>query len=264
MYDVYGRTNLREETLDHLAGFRASRPIRIGNGAHSQTQLDVYGEVVSAAFDFIESGARLQADEGKLLAGFGKTVCKRWRDPDHGIWEIRGPKRHYTLSAVMCWTALDRLIRLHERQCIRIDVDRFRRERDAIAETIESRGYNETLESYASELDGDRLDSSLLLMGCLGYKEPDHPRMRATFDRIQERLGRSGLLYRYEEGFDGLPSHEGAFGVCSFWAVDNLAKRGDIEAAERSFEHVLSFANDLGLFAEEIDVGTGAALGNFP
>jgi GH15 family glucan-1,4-alpha-glucosidase len=264
MYDVYGRTRLREETLDHLSGFRASRPVRIGNGAHAQTQLDVYGEVVSAAFDFCETGARLQADEGNLLAGFGKTVCREWREPDHGIWEIRGPKRQFTFSKVMCWAALDRLIKLHKQGRIQIDADRFRRERDAIAEQIETRGYNAVLDCYVSELDGDRVDASLLLMGCLGYKEPSHPRMRATFERIQERLGRDGLLHRYEESYDGLPSREGAFGICSFWAVDNLARRGEREAAERCFERVLFCANDVGLFAEEIDVETGAALGNFP
>ena len=121
-----------------------------------------------------------------------------------------------------------------------------------------------SLGSYVGELDGDRLDAALLLMGCLGYKHPDDPRMRSTFDRLGERLGNDGLLYRYEPGFDDLPSREGAFGICSFWAVDNLARRGDHEAAERAFGHILSFANDVGLFAEEIDVGSGAALGNFP
>ena len=114
------------------------------------------------------------------------------------------------------------------------------------------------------EFDGKRVDAALLLMGCLGYKDPRHPRMRATLDRIRERLGRDGLLYRYERGFDDLASAEGAFGICSFWAIDNLAKRGDVDAAREAFEHVLSYANDVGLFAEEIDVETGAALGNFP
>ncbi len=264
MYDVYGGTNLREEELDHLSGYRSSRPVRVGNGAHGQVQLDVYGGVVLAAFDFVEKGGHLQADEAKLLAGFGSTVCRKWREPDSGIWEIRGPKRHYTFSKVMCWTALDCLIRLHERGCLHVDAAGFRRERDAIAQTVEVRGFNERLGSYVSELEGDRVDAALLLMACLGYKEPDDARMRSTFDKIEERLGRCGLLFRYEDGVDGLPSREGAFGICSFWAVDNLARRGDLDAAERAFDHVLSFANDVGLFAEEIDVETGAALGNFP
>jgi GH15 family glucan-1,4-alpha-glucosidase len=264
MYDVYGRTNLVERELEHLRGYRGSRPVRIGNGAHRQVQLDVYGGVIFAAYDFVEKGGCLQADEAELLVGFGRTVCKQWRDPDSGIWEIRGPKRHYTFSKVMCWTALNCLIKLHERRCLSIDLEAYCRERDELTNVIEAEGFNEVLDSYVSELGGARVDASLLLMGCLDYKSPDHVRMRATFDRIHERLGRNGLLYRYEEGTDGIASQEGAFGICSFWAIDNLARRGDLSAAERAFEHVLSFANDLGLFAEEIDPDSGEALGNFP
>ena len=264
MYDVYGRTNLRERELQHLCGFRGSRPVRIGNGAYSQMQLDVYGGVLFAALDYVEKGGRLQADEARLLVGFGNTVCRQWRDPDSGIWEIRGPKRHYTFSKVMCWTALASLLELHERGCVHIDVKTFRGEQDEIGRAIESRAFNQPLNSYVGELDGNWLDTALLLMGCLGYKNPGHPRMSATFDRLQERLGCNGLLYRYEEGTDNLPSREGAFGICSFWAIDNLARRGDLDAAERAFEHLLSFSNDLGLFGEEIDPQTGEALGNFP
>ncbi len=264
MYDVYGRTNLHEREFEHLSGFRGSRPVRIGNGAHRQVQLDVYGGVVFAALDYVEKGGRLQEDEARLLAGFGKTVCQQWRDTDSGIWEIRGPKRHYTFSKVMCWTALDSLLKLHERGCVRIDVEMVRRERDEIGRAIETRGFNDRLDSYVGEFDGDWVDAALLLMGCIGYKHPADCRMRTTFDRLQERLGCNGLLYRYEEGTDHLPSREGAFGICSFWAIDNLVRRGDLEAAERAFDHILSFANDVGLFAEEIDPDTGESLGNFP
>jgi GH15 family glucan-1,4-alpha-glucosidase len=264
MYDVYGRTNLREQELDHLAGFRRSRPVRIGNGAHAQVQLDVYGGILSAALDYVANGGPLQADEGRLLAGFGKTACEKWREPDNGMWEIRGAKRHYTVSKVMCWAALEGLIKLSERGSARIDAARFREERDAIAQAIETRGFNPSLGSYVSELDGDRVDAALLLMGCLGYKDPGDARMRSTFETIRARLGRDALLYRYEDGYDGLPSREGAFGICSFWAIDNLAKRGDLEEAEQAFARMLSFANDVGLFSEEIDPETGSALGNFP
>ena len=264
MYDVYGRSSLRELQLHHLAGYRGSRPVRVGNEAHRQTQLDVYGGVVSAAFDYIEHGGRIQTDEARTLVGLGRTVCENWRDPDHGIWEIRGAKRQYTFSKLMCWAALDCLLKLHDRGEVRVDRERFAREHDAIVQVIEARGYNERLSSYVSELDGDRLDASLLLISWLGYKDADDPRMRATFAQIQERLGRDGLLHRYEPGYDGLSSREGAFGICSFWAVDNLARRSELDAAARLFEEVLSHANDVGLFAEEVDVETGAALGNFP
>jgi GH15 family glucan-1,4-alpha-glucosidase len=226
--------------------------------------MDVYGEVVSAAYHFVRGGGRLRPDEARLLAGFGEIVCEHWREPDHGIWEIRGAKRQYTFSKVMCWSALDSLIKLREQDGIHIDADKYRRERDGIAQAIETRSFNEALGSYTSEFDGDSLDAALLLMGCLGYKDPRHPRMRATFEQIQKRLGCNGLFYRYEQGLDGLDSPEGAFGICSFWAVDNLAKRGDLTAATETFEHILSFANDVGLYAEEINISTGAALGNFP
>jgi len=264
MYDVHGRTDFKLLELDHLAGYRGSRPVRIGNDAKSQVQLDIYAGVVSAAVYFVQSGGRLQADEAKLLAGLGGTVLKKWLDPDHGIWEIPDPKREYTFSKVMCWAALDGLIQLSERGIIKVDEERLRSTRDTIAEVIESRGYSEALESYVSELDGQSLDAALLLMSCMGYKKALEPRMRGTYDRIQRRLGRGGLLYRYEDGYDGLPALEGAFGICSFWAADNLAKRGDIDKAQCAFDHVLSFANDVGLFAEQIDLGSGAALGNFP
>jgi GH15 family glucan-1,4-alpha-glucosidase len=262
MYDVYGGTNLRERVLDHLGGYRGSRPVRIGNGAHSQLQLDVYGSVLSAALAFAEAGGPLGAAEARLLAGFGETAARRWREPDQGIWEIRGDGRHYTHSKVMCWLAVDSLIKLHERGCVTIDADRFRRERDSIAVAIETRGYDETLRSYVGAFETRQVDAALLLMGCVRYKDPSDARMRATFDRIDERLGRDGLLFRYEQGYDRMAAPEGAFGICSFWRTENLALRGDLEAAEGAFDRILSFANDVGLFGEEID--TGAALGNFP
>jgi GH15 family glucan-1,4-alpha-glucosidase len=265
MYDVYGRTELTEGTLDHFEGHHGSRPVRIGNAAHSQIQLDIYGEVVLAAHDYVAAGGRLQRDEARVLAGLGRTVARRWREPDQGIWEARGAPRHYTFSKVLCWLALDRLLDLDRRGLVRVPAEEFRRERAAVAEMIEARGFNPAVSSYAGELDGDAPDASLLLMACLGYRPAADPRMRGTYDFIQRRLGCGrGLLYRYEPGYDGMASPEGAFGICSFWAVDNLVGRGEPEAAERVFADLLSFGNDVGLFAEETDPATGAALGNFP
>jgi GH15 family glucan-1,4-alpha-glucosidase len=264
LYDVYGRTNLRERELDHLAGFRGSRPVRIGNGASSQLQLDVYGGVLSAALAYAEAGGEIGRAEARLLKGFGETACRRWREPDHGIWEVRGDKRHYTFSKVMCWAAVDSLIKLHERGCVAIDVGRATAEREAIREAVESRGYSERVRAYASELDGEHVDAALLLAPCLGYARAGDPRMRETYARIEQRLGRGGLFLRYEPGTDSLPAPEGAFGAASFWAIEYLARRGDVDDAERALAHLISFGNDLGLFAEEIDIETGAALGNFP
>lgn len=266
MYDVFGRTRLDERELAHLAGYAASRPVRIGNDAYRQRQLDIYGEVVIAARAALLGSGRLDGESARMLAGLGDVVCRQWRESDSSIWEVRGPLRHYTFSKVMCWAALDGLLKLHDDGALALSsarVEQFGRERAALEQAIERRGFNAALDSYTSVLDGDKVDASLLLMACIGYKDAGDPRMRATYDRIHQRLGRNGLLHRYER-FDGISGVEGAFGICGFWAIDNLARRGDLDAAERRFRHMLSFANDLGLYAEEIDVASGAALGNFP
>jgi GH15 family glucan-1,4-alpha-glucosidase len=263
LYDVYGRTELQESELHHWRGFRDSRPVRIGNGAHTQHQLDVYGAVCFAAREFVNATGALERDEARLLRGLGEAVCELWERPDDGIWEIRGEPRHYTFSKVMCWTALDALIELSTKGMLKVP-ERFSAVRAAVRERIETRGFNHDIDSYVGVLDGDGVDASLLLMGCLGYAHPDDARMRATFARVHERLSRNGLLFRYERGHDRIGAKEGAFGICSFWAVDNLAGRGDTQEARRRFEHLLDFGNDLGLFAEEIDPDSGALLGNFP
>jgi GH15 family glucan-1,4-alpha-glucosidase len=263
VYDVYGRSRLPERELRHWRGFCDSRPVRIGNGAYVQLQLDVYGAVCEAARQFAGAVGCLQRDEARLLRGFGEAVCRLWQQPDHGIWEIRGARRHYTFSKVMCWTALDALLALSAQGMLTVPA-KYQAAHSALRETIETSGYNRGIDSYVSVLGGTHVDASLLLMGCLGYADPREKRMRATFSRIEERLSRNGLLFRYEREQDGMAGGEGAFGICSFWAIDNLAKRGDRSAAQGQFEHVLQFANDLGLFAEEIDPDSGAQLGNFP
>lgn len=263
LYDVYGQTRLPEVELRHWRGFGDSRPVRIGNGASAQRQLDIYGAVCYAAREFVGATGSLERDEARLLRGFGEAVCRLWEEPDHSIWEIRGEPRQYTFSKVMCWTALDALLSLSVQGKLKAPAS-FEATRTALRHLIETRGYNHRIDSYVAVLDGASVDASLLLMGCLDYLDPREVRMRATLSRIQQRLSRNGLLFRYERGQDGISVTEGAFGICSFWAIENLAKRGDGEAAQRSFEHVLGFANDLGLFAEEIDADSGAHLGNFP
>ena len=264
LYDVYGETRLAERELDHLAGFAGSRPVRIGNDARSQLQLDIYGEVLDAVYEFIRRGGRLDRATARMLTGLGETVCRRWQEPDEGIWEIRGGRRPHTYSRAMCWVALDRLLKLHQGHHLRVPVGRYTENRDAIREQIERRGYSEKLQSYVSVLDGDDVDASLLLLGRYGYADPASARLQRTSARIHERLGRDGLLYRYLADNDGLPAGEGAFGICSFWAVDCQARLGDLDGAAANFERVLAYANDLGLFAEEIDPDSGVLLGNFP
>ena len=266
MYDVYGRSGLDEQELDHLDGYRFSRPVRIGNGAYAQQQNDVYGEVIFAAATYVEAGGAIDPAGARMLAGLGRTVRDIWQQPDSGIWEIRGAPRHYTFSKLMCWAALNCLLALDERGAIRLgdSVPDYRAERERIAETIERRGFNSRIGAYTGELDGDQVDASLLLMATVGYKPAGDDRVAGTLAVIRERLGRHGLIQRYEAGVDGMEGEEQAFGICSFWAVEQVARTGDVAEAERQFEHLLSFATDAGLFAEEIDGRTGEAVGNFP
>jgi GH15 family glucan-1,4-alpha-glucosidase len=266
LYDVYGRTNLRERKLDWFAGYHNSSPVRVGNDAVAQFQLDPHGQVIAAAQVFAGAGCELDPTEAQMLAGFGEIVCRRWREPDNGIWEIPGQRRQYTFSKVMCWVALDKLLWLQDKRIVDIGQYEalFRHTRQEIADCIETEGYDPNLDTYTGELKGKDVDAALLLMPCFGYREPSHPRMISTYDRIRKELGRDGLLYRYRSGYDGLQGREGASGLCSFFAVSHLAARGLIKEAERSFDHLCSFANDVGLFAEEIQPRSGEPLGNFP
>jgi GH15 family glucan-1,4-alpha-glucosidase len=265
LYDVFGEAQLPERELPHLSGYAESRPVRIGNDAHGQLQLDVYGEVLDAAAQFARRGGRFDHDTVRYLNGLGLTVCETWRYPDEGIWEGRSGRAHHTHSKVLCWVALDRLIELHETRGLMLDVDRFRHERDAIRDEVERRGYNTRIGSYTQVFDGEDVDASALTFPLYGYIDATHPRMTSTCTRIHQVLGRDGLVFRYaEDTADGLPPGEGTFGVCGFWAVECRARGGDVPGAAQAFEHLLASANDVGLYAEETDPDTGAALGNFP
>jgi GH15 family glucan-1,4-alpha-glucosidase len=265
LYDVFGEARLPERELPHLEGYARSRPVRIGNDAQGQLQLDVNGEVVDAAAQFANRGGRFDRDTSRMLDGLGRTVCRRWREPDEGIWEGRSGRFHNTHSKVLCWVALDRLIEMHEAGYLDVSVDLFRDNRDEIRKEIEAHGYNERIGSYTRTFDGEEMDASLLTLPLYGYTEGTNPRMSSTCARIHEKLATGALVHRYETGTDdGLPPGEGAFGICSFWAVECVTRGGNIEGATRAFEQLLAYANDVGLFAEEIDPHTGAALGNFP
>jgi GH15 family glucan-1,4-alpha-glucosidase len=264
LYDVFGGVHLPETELRHLEGYARSRPVRIGNDAQQQFQLDVYGEVIDAVILFASQGGNFDRDTVRMLNGLGKTVCKRWREPDDGIWEGRSGRYHHTHSKVLAWVALDRLIQLHAMGYKDLSVECFLTERELLRQEIEARGYNKSIESYTSTFEGSELDASLLLLPLYGYTDAAHPRMRSTYARIREKLGTGSLLYRYREGAnDGLPPGEGTFGICSFWGVECQARMGDVSGAHRNFTKLLSYGNDVGLFAEEISPD-GEALGNFP
>jgi GH15 family glucan-1,4-alpha-glucosidase len=268
VYDVHGEVRLRERQLPWLEGYAGSRPVRVGNGAVEQLQLDIFGEVAQAAFEYVERGGTLDATEGRLLRQLGETVRVLWREPDEGIWEKRSGRRHHTYSKAMCWVALDKLLLLHERGAIALSAaaaSAFRSDRDALRHAVETEGFNPRLGSYVDVLGGDEVDASLLLLGLRGWDDPARsPRLAATLEAVRGRLERNGLLYRYPPGADGIPGGEAAFGICSFWLAEFLALAGRVEEALAQFERVLACANDLGLFAEQIDPQTGTALGNFP
>ena len=265
VYNVHGEAHLPERDLPHLAGYAGSRPVRIGNDAHGQLQLDVYGEVLDAVARHVRHTGQIDRDTANFLDGLGQTVCERWQQADEGIWEGRSGRLRHTHSAVLCWVALDRLVTIQETTGVRLDVVRFRQERDAIRHAIEQRGYNRALQSYTQTFDGDTMDASLLTLPLYGYIDAADPRMVSTCAMIHERLGAGELIHRYTEATqDGLPAGEGAFGICGFWAVECLARRGETEQATKAFERLLGHGNDLGLHAEEVDPGTGEALGNFP
>jgi GH15 family glucan-1,4-alpha-glucosidase len=264
LYDVHGNRPQRERTLDHLAGHRGSRPVRVGNAAVDQLQLDVYGEVIDAAAQFVRHGGTFDLETERMLRAFGEYVCRSWQRPDHGIWEPRSGRAHHTHSRLLCWTALDRLLELVAKGRLKgAPVDLFRRNRALIRAEIEERAWNGELGSYVARLGGDDVDASLLLLSWYGFEEASSDRMRRTYARIRERLGAGdALLYRY---LGAESPGEGAFGICSFWGAEFLALGGGAaEEARDAFERLVSRGNDVGLFAEEIAPQSGEALGNFP
>jgi GH15 family glucan-1,4-alpha-glucosidase len=264
MYTVYGKRAHKERHLDNWCGYRNSQPVRVGNGARNQLQLDVYGEVISAAAQLDEFNKSIDGASARVLRGIGKYVLEHWQFPDKGIWEPRTPDRHHTHSKLMCWAAMDSLIRLRESNLLKkLDIAEVKKVRDAIRREIEEKAWNEQEQTYTAMFGGKEVDATLLLMPKHGFERADSERMRKTYSRIRERLGAgTGLLYRYR---NNLSPGEGAFGICSFWAAEYLALGGgSLEEAEQEFRAVLQYGNDLGLFGEEIDPLTGNVLGNFP
>ncbi|MGA8528970.1 MAG: glycoside hydrolase family 15 protein [Acidobacteriaceae bacterium] len=262
LYDLYGRTAPRETVLEHLEGYRGSRPVRLGNSARNQFQLDTYGEVVEAAAQFAEHQGHLDRTAQKALIGFGRYVARNWDQPDRGIWESRSAAKNHTHSRLMCWTALDRLLQLENKGLLRgTPRQEFLLQRERIRHQIEQRAWNPALRSYAKTLDGEKVDASLLRIAWHGFERADSSRMQATGQRIMERLrAGKGLLYRYRR-----EPEEGAFGACGFWAVEYLAMGGGtLEQAHALFRDQLRFASPAGLLSEEVDAENGDALGNTP
>jgi GH15 family glucan-1,4-alpha-glucosidase len=258
LYDVFGESHLPERELAHLAGYRNSRPVRIGNLAHDQFQLDVYGEVLGAMEEAAQRGEQLDRDRRRLMQRLAEQVVRRWREPDDGIWEKRGGRRQHIHSKVMAWSALDCAGRLLH--------DGFGEVKQEIADYVLTEGFDRELNTFVAVAGEKECDASLLYAARVGIVKPDDPRMLGTIDAIRKKLGRDDLVYRYDTRSeeDGLPAGEGAFLACSMWLVEALALANRRDEAHDVFEKLLKRANDVGLFSEECDPGSGELLGNFP
>jgi GH15 family glucan-1,4-alpha-glucosidase len=266
MYDLYGETKLDEKELGYLSGYRGAKPVRIGNAAHDQLQLDIYGELMETIYQYVQAGGTLDRAECNMLSGVGRHVLKLWRKPDQGMWESRGEPRHHTFSKAMCWVTLDRLRKLAATFPMKLDCDQLARECEIIRAEIEAKGFNEELDSYVSHYGSQEPDASLLLLARYGYSKPGEPRMQGTFEYIRRTLVQDKLIKRYrpEKNDDGVHGSENAFAPCSFWAVEYLANAGQRDRAKRGFERLCTYANDVGLFGEEIEWTTKKPMGNFP
>ncbi len=270
MYGIDGRQNLAEVTLDHLDGYRGSRPVRLGNDAYHQLQLDIYGELMDAVYLYNKHGSPISYDLWTHLRGLINWVSDNWQREDEGIWETRGGRRNFVYSRLMCWVALDRGLRLADKRSFPADRDKWLRVRDEIYEEIMEKGWSPEREAFVQSYGDDTLDASNLIMPLVFFLSPSDPRMLKTLDAINRPpkdggLVSNSLVYRYDvqKSADGLAGDEGTFSLCTFWLVEALTRAGRLEESRLIFEHMLGYANHLGLYAEEIG-HHGEALGNFP
>ena len=275
MYGIDGSHDLEEHTLDHLSGYMGSQPVRIGNGAADQLQLDIYGELMDAVYLSNKYQTPISYDFWSYLRKIINWVCDNWHRADEGIWEVRGGRAHFVYSKLMCWVAIDRGIRLAAKRSFPSDTERWVRVRDEIYEQIIQNGWSDNVEAFTQAYGRDALDASNLIMPMVFFMSPSDPRMLKTLDAIQRSPSNGGLVYsnlvyRYNlnETADGLEGEEGTFNMCTFWLVEALTRAGRseparLEEARMMFEHMLGYANHLGLYSEEIGP-KGEHLGNFP
>ena len=265
MYGIDGRRDLEEQELPHLDGHRSSRPVRIGNGAASQLQMDMYGALMDAVYLYNKHGASISYDLWVNLCRLLDFVCDNWEQPDEGIWEVRGGRQHFVYSKVMCWVALDRGIRLADKRGFPGNRVRWMTERDRIYREVMDRGWNAKIGAFVQAYDSEALDAANLIMPLVFFVSPTDPRMLSTLDRTLEQLALGSLVYRYDTNTaaDGVEGEEGTFSMCTFWLVEALTKAGRLTEARLIFEKMLSYANHLRLYAEEVS-HSGEQLGNFP
>jgi GH15 family glucan-1,4-alpha-glucosidase len=263
LYRVDGSMQAREETLAGFDGYRGSKPVRVGNGAADQVQLDVYGSLFDAALMYVEAGCEIDRATGKELGRIADYVADRWRDRDSGIWEVRSDPTHFTQSKALCWVALDRACSLAERGVLPDRSEHWRQEGEAIRAFVEEEGWDEERRSYVRAPDQRELDGSLLTMALLEYPPKSAERMKLLVDAVRRDLAEGPLVYRYR-GDDGVEGHEGAFLTCSFWLADALAHAGRVDEAVELMDELVALGNHVGLFPEEMDPATRDYLGNYP
>jgi GH15 family glucan-1,4-alpha-glucosidase len=263
LYCIDGSVHTDELELDHLSGYRGSAPVRIGNGARDQVQLDLYGAVLEAIWLYAQEVGRLDGDTGKEVARIADYVAEHWQDTDNGIWEVRDERAHYIQSKALCWVALDRACMLATEGLIPNGKRRWGEAADQVKAFVDDEGWDAELRSYIRAPDMRELDGSLLTLALLGFHDPRSERIRGTVDAVERQLREGPYVYRYRGG-DGLDGEEGAFLTCSFWLVDAYARAGRLDDAHALMEELLDLANDVGLYPEEIDPRTGEFLGNFP
>ncbi|MFN2464864.1 MAG: glycoside hydrolase family 15 protein [Candidatus Dormibacteria bacterium] len=266
LYNLDGHSPGAETALTHLKGYRGSKPVRVGNGAEDQVQLDIYGELLDTVFIWAINGGKISRDLWRELRRIVDFACRRWEEPDAGLWEVRGEYLKFTYSKVMCWVAVDRGLRLAERFNLPHDKELWEKNRALIHDAVLRHGWSKRLESFTQSFGSDQLDASALRLVQLGFLPMRDRRLRSTIDAVDAGLSSGPLVYRYHaaQTDDGLRSPEGSFIICAYWLADALALVGDLEQAERRFERLLAFNTPLGLIAEEVDPTTGALLGNFP
>ena len=265
MYGIDGRAELPEEILDHFEGYRRSAPVRIGNGAADQLQLDIYGELIDSVYLFNKHATPISHDAWNDLSRIVEWVCDNWDQADEGIWETRGGRKKFTYSQLMSWVALERAIRIARQRGLPADVPRWSVVRDQIYRQVMERGWHEERRAFVQHYETDVLDASVLLMPLTKFMSPTDPRWLSTLDAITGELVSDSLVYRYdpEASPDGLTGGDGTFSICTFWYVEALARAGRLDEARLAFEKMLTYANHVGLYSEEIGA-TGELLGNFP
>jgi GH15 family glucan-1,4-alpha-glucosidase len=265
MYGIDGRSELPEEILDHFEGYLGSAPVRIGNGAADQLQLDIYGELIDSVYLYNKYGEPIAHDAWQNIRRIVDWVSENWDQADEGIWETRGGRQHFTYSRLMCWVAVERAVRVARQRGLPADLVRWMASRDEIYEQIWTRGWNDDRGAFVQHYGSDVLDAANLLMPLVKFVGPTDPRWLSTLDAISNELVADSLVYRYnvEASPDGLRGDEGTFSICSFWYVEALARAGRLEDARLAFEKMLTYANHLGLYSEEIGP-SGQLLGNFP